>query len=83
VRQKKEGKNESKKERKEGREKQRKKERKRLLSFAIVLFAKAPDKEQHAVVNARKEPALKDPDTTFVAESSSTHDSLPAGIVTP
>jgi len=43
----------------------RKKERKRPLSFVLVLFTKASDKEQHAVVNASKEPALKDPDSTL------------------
>jgi len=43
----------------------RKKERKRLLSFVLVLFTKASDKEQHAIVNASKEPALKDPDSTL------------------
>ena len=70
---KKEGINERKKERKnkwkkEGineRKKERKEERKRLLSFALVLFAKASDKEQHAVANASKETALKDPATTL------------------
>ena len=55
-----------------------------LLSVALVLLAKAFDKEQYAVVNASKKPALKDPDGSLCCrESWSTHDSPPTGIVTP
>ena len=56
---------EKRKKEKRKKEERKKKERKRLLSFALVLFTKGSDIEQYAVVNASKEPALKDPDTTL------------------